>query len=271
MNNKVLLVWSGGCDSTLSLLRLLKEKKTVRTISIIHPQIYAAAENAAARLAVIRKLSEKGYIVKQIGEVVVSTPSRRAIDIEGPNEGGLVQPNIWLGLTATYLEKDEDLAFGYMKTDDLWHFRTEFVNVFNHFVKILNKESSQLNFPLEWCDKAEIVKELLDNDLLKCCWTCETPTVYGLSCGSCTPCKHMLSACKELNIEFPFPRNRVDKSNAVTGEVLETASTEKMNMTIPLFPSSEEQTYFPFYYDSLVDVSKVNYYNDMEKAKSIAV
>lgn len=233
-------MWSGGCDSTLSLLRLLKEKKRVRTISVIHPQIYAVAENAAARLAIHRRLFEMGHILDHVGEVVITTPTRRHIDIDGANNGGLIQPNIWLGIAASYLEQDEDLAFGYMRTDDFWHYKTEFNVAFKHFTKILAKESSELIFPLEWKNKAEIIKELLDNDLLKYCWTCETPTLYGFSCGNCTPCKHMIDACKEINIEFPFHLQevKIDKiiEDSKLVEIMTISESEKVKESVNVLP-----------------------------------
>jgi len=201
MNNKVLLVWSGGCDSTLALTQLLQDKKEVRTISIKHAQIGASKENSAARLSITRKLVEKGYKINNIGEVEIND---RGLYIEIPKEG-IIQPVIWIGIAAAYLQPDEDLAFGYIRTDDFWHYKTEFEYIFTYLTKMMSKSSSNLLFPVQWFEKTEVIKALREWDLLNLCWTCESPTYDGLSCGTCIPCTHMLNACKIINIEFPFP------------------------------------------------------------------
>ena len=205
MNNRVLMVWSGGCDSTLALLHLLKEKKEVRTLSITHTHVQAMNENLTARTTLRRELAIRGYSIYGDSSIVSIQSHGICPPMPSRVKGArIVQPQLWLGTAAMYLEDGEDLAFGYIRTDDFWHKKQAFDYVFTYTKEILGLTNSNLLFPLEWHTKSEVVKELHEQGLLKYCWTCEMPNNDSTACGGCTPCKHMTSACRDANIENPF-------------------------------------------------------------------
>ena len=83
-----MVLWSGGCDSTLALKWALQaDDSRVRTISFTHKQLGANAEQIKARLKIKKKLEiEHGKFDSlefTLGDGHV-------------NQYGLVQPIIWI-------------------------------------------------------------------------------------------------------------------------------------------------------------------------------
>ena len=179
-----LLLWSGGCDSTLMLYKLLNvvgSSDKIRTISIMHPQLPANIQQQRARDK-IEKFLNKSQLSFERTEISMHTNASIV------SSGNLIQPPLWLSLAQVHLEATEDLYVGYIKLDDFWHYHTYATQAFDNLQYIMGK-TGKLKFPLEWLERKEISNELKRIKLYDKCWWCENPKNRN-TCGKCHACKH---------------------------------------------------------------------------------
>lgn len=206
-----LVCWSGGCDSTLVLYQLAAKSSKdtpIHTISITHPQIPAADEQMRAREALLARFKEMGFNIQHT-EVVVQQKG----DFFVRDTGGIFQAPTWLSIATPYLLEDQDLYMGYVREDDLWHYRYWAFQIFDSFKTFLHLKG-ELKFPLEWMYKIEVVRKLRSLGLLDLCWWCEVMDGKAriVPCGRCQPCtrhRNVLTQIEREDQEKP-------KSEAVT-------------------------------------------------------
>lgn len=189
-----LVCWSGGCDSTLVLLNLLKEssfEKPVRSISFnLPPQLSHSDQQLMTRTRLDRKFKAAGF-----------HHTHTEIFIEARGESGIVcntmpQPALWLVLAVPYLKKDEDLFVGWVQHDDIWHKLAWVHGAFTHLQGIV-ENTGKLISPLEWVTKEQVLQQLKDQEYLDDCWCCESPKGFK-ECGECHPCKRHAKAMLEV-------------------------------------------------------------------------
>lgn len=193
-----LLLWSGGCDSTLLLHDMLtaapdadgnrvgryvklKPIEPIRVLSINHDQITNSKQGSLARKRLWPKLKKlRGFTYSE------TTVAINDIGVEN-GDGGLCQPGIWLLHAAMCLSADEDLYAGYIRTDDIWHRREQLYGAFG-WLQAMTEKTGRLLCPLEWMRKGEVIQELERLRLLKDTWHCEDPTDKHKPCGKCASC-----------------------------------------------------------------------------------
>lgn len=179
---KRLVVWSGGCDSTAALIWALRAKNAqVRTISFTHFQVGAMPEQKRARAKIKKKLQKKygnfPTLEYSLGDVISEAGE------------GLIQPLMWISSSCMALHDDEDLMVGWVKSDDLWHYKAEVFTLFETCQKLLGKKGKLL-CPCEWYDKSIIFEALEEENVLTDVFWCEQPTKGGRKCGGkCASCK----------------------------------------------------------------------------------
>lgn len=187
-----LILWSGGCDSTLLLFQMATKALAAgdappRALSVSYDdQIPAGEQHRTARLRILKEFRRRGLKVDH-SEFVFT--KQGDFGLERPP--GLGQPILWLGFGQSCLMEDEDLYLGYVRGDDIWHYREHIVSTFSSMQQV-SKKSGSLYFPLEWESKDEVLSQLADAKLLKFVWYCET--VRGSltkPCGWCPSCKTM--------------------------------------------------------------------------------
>jgi len=198
------LLWSGGCDSTLVLSNLARdstENNPVRTLAVIHPDVKAMEEQSAARKKVLKWMKGKGHhVLHQEVEFKHSSESVLCPSLDGVRTGsGANQYPIWLVAALSYLEVEEDLHVGYIRGDDIWEFHHDMQESFKSLLRIVGKKG-ELKFPLDRTKKTDVIDRLKDRGLYDLTWHCETPR-KGERCGTCDPCiKHDVSLYElELN------------------------------------------------------------------------
>lgn len=222
-NVNVLLLWSGGCDSTHILETYLNTGFTVRTIGLSHQNVHSSDKMRAARTKIrkwFRRRKKKEWphtevTVKHEGSFDASTH---------PDGMGLSQPLIWLPPAMLYLEKEEeDLAVGYIKGDDVWHRWPQVLQMFEAMKK-MRDQSGSLVTPAEWTSKAQVIHGL-HKELLRLCWWCESPDSDGDECGKCASC--LTHALAELaiarNLDY-FLRHELRKQHCYPLDMDETAT-----------------------------------------------
>lgn len=203
-----LLLWSGGCDSTLLLHDLLtahankdghagkyvtlKESEFVRTLAINDPQASGFARMAKARAGLLGLIAKKFGFKHVHGETSVR---RKGLFIDTP-AFGLPQPVLWLLHASLYLDESEDLYAGYVRCDDFWHLSGWIFQAFNA-IQAMTRRTGKLLMPLEWVTKSEVIEQLRAARLLRATWSCEIPK-NGRECKKCKPCLAKTAAMFEL-------------------------------------------------------------------------
>jgi len=193
--NDALVLWSGGCDSTLVLYDLLKEGRSVRTISITNNQIGNDKIQCRARKKIRTWFSK--WIRKEFGkrgmftsfEVNISSFDHNGY--QGPgmvDNGSMVQPGLWVNIASLYSTKKEDLFVGWCRGDDIWHHRNSIFNSFGNVSKEVLSKSGSLWAPLEWTRKSEIIRRLKSIGLYDLTIWCEENDKKE-PCGECVPCR----------------------------------------------------------------------------------
>lgn len=183
-----MLLWSGGCDSTALLVQMLRREIPVddpwklSTIAISHSAVNQRDRERQARREIIAALKARGHNWKHV-EVTIRNRSIYP--------GGCMQAAIWMPTAITSLYDDENLYAGYVRYDDVFHYRHTLLACFQHLSDLCNK-TGKLVFPYEWTTKDEVVAILKKHRLLKKCWYCENVPKSGRPCGECGSCKRHL-------------------------------------------------------------------------------
>lgn len=181
LNNDALVVWSGGRDSTLTLLKLLETTtKNIRTISFTNKQI----ENSTVEGIYRKALKEKLQKIRDFNSVEVELTDDGWGMIRN---GGVIQPLIWLNLAILYLRPQEDLYMSYVRGDDFWGDKQNINQIFSISSKMIGKEHSKIVYPLEFYDKGDVFLELHKYSLLHLTHYCQT-SVLG-ACDDCHSCQ----------------------------------------------------------------------------------
>lgn len=125
----MLVCWSGGLDSTLTLVDLAKryaatpkgelppDKYGLRALSIVHQQVPCQPQASKSRAAIRSLMKKRGWSFRH-STVYCRTKGR----FEATVGTGLSQPLFWLSMAVGYLEEDEDLYMGYVHGDCIWHY-----------------------------------------------------------------------------------------------------------------------------------------------------
>ena len=88
-----LVLWSGGCDSTLILHRLAKKaskENPVRALTVEHNRVGALNEQRAARRKILAWMKRKGFPYVKAFTIRMIIPK----GFESEQNGGLPQPII---------------------------------------------------------------------------------------------------------------------------------------------------------------------------------
>lgn len=195
-----LILWSGGCDSTLLLSTLVdrcldidNEITEVRALAILHDQINARTEQKAARKNLLKVFKARGCNVRY---TELTMKSRGNFCVEG---GGCPQPVLWITNAMQYLGDEEDLYLGYIRGDDYWTYNTTINWAFDYLQKVLGKRGS-IKAPLELMRKSDVIRELKRRRLYSKVWYCENPK-NGRKCGKCEPCITHATALERIKYE----------------------------------------------------------------------
>lgn len=189
----MLLMWTGGADSTFLLWALLASGYKVRTLCVRHGQLGHDEQQAVARCAVAWRLGELGLPAWDHTDV--------RLDYAGADMsvlgGGLPQPAMWLGLGVPHLRRNEHLVLGWHRGDDVWQSRASIESAHAALSQLMQMDDrkGRLLAPLEGIYKQQIVAALDELDLGDIIWTCENPIPgHTAPCGRCLPCASLAMA-----------------------------------------------------------------------------
>jgi len=153
MNN--IVFWSGGMDSTLVAVDLLRERKGVVLLTVENVMIGGQEFHDKERL--VRK--------KCLQKMKTEFGSKMIIHEEFLFDGK-VEPSEHLGLASLLFnvmhiacEKDDEIYFGFVRYSDFWHYKNLFKRAHKHVAR-LDGKNMELHYPLEWIKKPEVAKRL---------------------------------------------------------------------------------------------------------------
>lgn len=203
-----LLLWSGGCDSTLLLRDLLTARNNagkgaytslatgefVRSLAIGCGQCAGSVRMRETRQKLIPKMEKIAGSGWVHGETVIT---RDGLTIDA--FGGLPQPVLWILNASLYLDQHENLYAGYIRGDDFWHYSGWVHHAFDSIQRLTNRTGKLLT-PLEWFDKSDVLT-VLPPGLLKLTRSCEGDS--DRPCGKCKPCKTHATAIWQMKTGKP--------------------------------------------------------------------
>lgn len=202
---KHVLLWSGGCDSTVLLYELLElyGKHNVIAISYNYPWLLDSKQKAESnhREAVKAKLKLRGDKFDGFTHVNFDIKQERCSDGSYLNAigGGLPQAIGWLFLAPLYIPSGSYVYNGYIRSDDLTIRTHEYQEIFSNISKILDKDIT-LRMPYLYLSKSQIIEKLFDYNLYDETWYCEMPAGDGRRCLQCVPCKTHTAALVSLTM-----------------------------------------------------------------------
>ena len=207
----MLVLWSGGCDSTLVLNDLLQTYPPrqeadgswtyhVKTLSINIPEVRNSHHARGARDAIAAKLTEKGLPFRREELTVSYDMTLHHHHVRGD---GNIQAQLWLAQGVPYLGICEDMFVGWIQSDDTWHDIENVRQVFRSMSALAGRkivgDAGRLVTPLEWTSKREVIQRLKSAGLYDLTWWCEDPDdAVDRLCGLCTPCQTHMTALWQM-------------------------------------------------------------------------
>jgi 7-cyano-7-deazaguanine synthase in queuosine biosynthesis len=185
---KILLMFSGGLDSTGVFWKLIQEKEQlhVHHLYLVNKENRAKAEDKAVKdiLDYMKKIRDFSY-----SESYHEYPSY--------NGGFMWDSDIYnfvAGTICISVKTIKEVAIGRTKSDAGFERRAE------RGTKILNLLAPNVNkiYPVGDMTKKEIY-QMLPEDLIKLTWSCRTPVYKEDNIETCKRCKTCLEINKELN------------------------------------------------------------------------
>jgi len=148
-----IVFWSGGEDSTLVALELLRAGKDINLITIPNYQIGTESIQDKEKL-VRKKCLQK--LKTEFGNQV----NHKEFLFDGDCKiGPLGQASIWLSMYPLCADDGDTIHLGFIRYSDFWHYRHRFMTAFNAICDFHNKKV-KITFPLEWVKKPDIREKL---------------------------------------------------------------------------------------------------------------
>jgi hypothetical protein len=229
------ILFSGGFDSTYTLLKLCEEFKDdddqICAISIL------AEITGPLKLRREKKSRERTinyikaiYPTHKIENVEIHIPAIQNSKNLYCNSMGIVQPILWLCNIAPLLVNGSELYMGYIKGDDAVNMLTHIQNFWDESLIIQANKDIKLIFPLLYTEKFQVIRYFIENHPKTLEWlvSCENEgeEIDDLNCGHCTPCRHLAVALMSLLWDDD------DKISKMAENILLTRFNRKFSLTI---------------------------------------
>lgn len=209
--DEAVVLWSGGCDSTLVLHEAATDGaesfrfpnggsiERVRAISIESKRLGANTEQIEARKRIRAQFDKQGLRIKY--ETICFDCDW--LNGPGADVGGSNQTALWLTLAIQCLRPKDDLLLGFVdgEMDNIERVRAAF-----DALQIVAGKTGKLRVPLyerNQRSKEHVIERMRELRLYDLCWWCQDPK-DGKACRGrrCIPC--MKDAQARWTIEQPF-------------------------------------------------------------------
>ena len=158
--------WSGGMDSTLIAVRLLRERKQVTLCTFTNPNIGGDHQQN------MEQIKRKRIIQRMITEFGEHQINYETFTWDGPFRLGNVlgQASVWCSMFPAVAESEDRLYFGAIEYSHFWHRKEKFENAINAVLDMHDKKNITIKYPLEWMSKKSVKKELKKYGYLDACF-----------------------------------------------------------------------------------------------------
>lgn len=214
---KKIILWSGGLDSTVLLYKLLLDATESSPIIAVTIDKYPQLDITA----LLKQKIAREKFVKRFKRLTTNRLKLVSIkmEIEDCNNQlyidntGLPQAAVWLTTISNFLCSDDTIYLGYIKEDDIWHHKSDWLDLFNSIMKLKNIENKiKVEFPFEWYSKYEILNWANHYKIPKTCYFyCENPTLKG-KCKYCHSC--IVHARAEFELKL-YEKSKTQKYKTV--------------------------------------------------------
>lgn len=210
----VVVIWSGGFDSTYLIAKMLKDHRDVIAITIDHQMtgINRLVEESQAvknLTPLLEKLSEDCSVNISFHTLTVSNVTNMdngsLISFDNAYSdcyGGQIicQPVFWLCNALPLLPNGCEISLSYIAGDRSLSKLSYIENIIENAAKVMNK-SFTVTTPLIYKRKADILFQLreIDEKFIDICYSCEY--VYRSRCGGCVPFINVRDALIDLTLK----------------------------------------------------------------------
>ena len=206
-NEKAVVLFSGGFDSTLVLADLVKhasDTDTIYAVTIEHniTGTQKLRREYESQLLILREL-RKQFPKVRIEHERISIESNWTVG-DATNSKGLAQPIFWMCNLIPFLENNDNVYFGYNLNDQARVHIDHIKELFKVACKFQSDKHIEPKFPISYLDKTEVLRSLMGDYpyLIDHCITCESMTYDGTNvCGDCVPCTHLKQALFNISLE----------------------------------------------------------------------
>lgn len=199
-NKNIVVIWSGGCDSTLLLYNILdylhqnNDHRQVTTYCFTHNQISQIKENneKKSRDEFIEYI-RNSKLSNNLGKSETIKISNDSHGMNMGNSSSCPQPAMWLYSTMSIIQDNSLVFLGYIHGDDFFNITVfkYWYDMYSGLRGLFGKMGLQISFPFINSDKLGVIENLKNLDIYQYCTFCEMPNEDGSECGECSSCvKH---------------------------------------------------------------------------------
>jgi len=196
MSKKVIVLFSGGLDSTYLIWKNLKDGNIVKPLYF---EIENNMDKSSIEKQQINLLWNQFNIEFKDNIKPIEYTIKINIHLSGTNELTFVQVPIWLlGILFSIDRNYDEVQIAYVGNDDAISYLKEIKNIYKSYQEITNN-LIPLKFPLRKNFKHDILNELPLN-YRNLTFSCENPKIISNinnniifePCGCCEPCKKII-------------------------------------------------------------------------------
>lgn len=204
-----LVLWSGGCDSTLLLYYLSKNNPNdnIHAISVVTN--YAPYTEGAEKEYICRN-----NIKEYFNEIGIKNILYTQVDVNMPLNGDFEPKSnymftsfMYIANISPYIRSGDIVNYAFIREDVELHFKYPILNL-GKMLSIIIGIDFKIQFPLEFKSKIDVLEEIINLNLLdKVSW-CSHPLKDGSPCKKCRNCLMHYSALHGLKLK----KGEIDES-----------------------------------------------------------
>lgn len=202
----VILILSGGLDSTTLLYVLLDKGYNVECLSFNYGQKGFEEINRAKKICEMNNIKHTVIDITEISKCLTfsSLIDKDNTDVNTPYQTVVPSRNTLLLeiATAYSISNDKDKVFYGAINDDIGDYpdtTVEFLKQINELNKVNNYKYIPIEAPLINCSKDEVVKKAVElNVPIDLTFSCYQPKEDGTPCNECFSCKSRIEAIEKV-------------------------------------------------------------------------
>lgn len=202
-----ILAYSGGYDSTYTLIRLLEEADEddeIIAVSLVHyltgeAKLHREHESQIITIDKLRSIFKNRKFTHL--EIAISIPWEVG---SVRNVRGLSQPVFWISNIIPLIENGDAVYLGYIQDDQAMTHLHDIHQMWDAALAINGNKDVKLLLPNQYLPKTDVIKYLLQKypEVFDSCVSCESVNYNSRSkvCGECVPCQHTKMTLMSLAI-----------------------------------------------------------------------